>query len=353
MRRWVSVLCILLLCAAPLCACNAVPQRQQVYYDLFDTVTVIVGYERSAETFAATAQRIHDLLLEYHRLYDIYYAYDGLTNLHTVNRCAANGPVAVDTRIMALLQFGMQMHAASGGAVNIAMGSVLRLWHDCRTAALTHPEDAAIPTAAALQQAAMHCSMDDLLLDAAAGTVTFADPALQLDVGAIAKGYALEQVCLQLMEEGVNGYSVSLGGNVRTVGTRADGQDWLLAVQNPDASADFYACRLLLDAGALVTSGSYQRYFTVAGVDYHHIIDPETLMPGARYRSVTILCGDSGLADALSTALFNLSPAQGEALLAAYPGAQAMWIETDGTYYSTPGFLARCTQWMGEDLEES
>ena len=87
----------------------------------------------------------------------------------------------------------------------------------------------------------------------------------------------------------------------------------------------------------MVTSGDYQRYFTVDGVTYHHIIDPDTLYPADHWRSVTILCPDSGLADALSTALFTLPQQEGQALLDAF-GAQAMWVQPDGGILYSPGF---------------
>ena len=87
----------------------------------------------------------------------------------------------------------------------------------------------------------------------------------------------------------------------------------------------------------MVTSGDYQRYYTVDGVRYHHIIDPDTAYPAGRYRAVTVLCGDSGLADGLSTALFTMSQEDGEKLLALH-GAEAMWVLPDGSMEYSSGF---------------
>jgi thiamine biosynthesis lipoprotein len=96
--------------------------------------------------------------------------------------------------------------------------------------------------------------------------------------------------------------------------------------------------------GALVTSGVYERYYTVDGTQYHHIISPETLMPTRYYKAVTILCGDSGLADGLTTALFNMPLAKGLKLIEALGGdktlggVEALWVTNDGAVVKSPGF---------------
>lgn len=92
-----------------------------------------------------------------------------------------------------------------------------------------------------------------------------------------------------------------------------------------------------MSGGAVVTSGDYQRTYTVDGKQYHHIIDPQTRMPAAYWRSVTVVCEDSGLADALSTAMFLLPAESGMALAESY-GVEVLWIGTDGEEIMTPGF---------------
>ena len=98
-----------------------------------------------------------------------------------------------------------------------------------------------------------------------------------------------------------------------------------------------YLHKLSISSGSVVTSGDYQRAYMVAGQVYHHIIDPDTLYPSTLWSSVTIVCPDSGLADALSTALFLLPQAEGQALLDHF-GALAMWVDRDGNIFYSPGF---------------
>lgn len=300
------------------------------WWDVFDTVTVVTGYASSEEEWQQQSQAIHDDLLQYHQLFDIYNTYDGLTNMATVNAQAGQEPVTVDADLFALLQFGKQAYELTDGACNIAAGTVLSLWHDARTAAeAASPETALtagiLPTEAALLQAAGHMNMDDLVLDETAHTVQFADPELQLDVGGIAKGWAVEQTAQKAEARGLTSAILNVGGNVRAIGKKPDGSRWTAGVQDPDGDA--YLAQISLEPGqSLVVSGDYQRYFTVDGVRYHHLIDMTTLQPARYCRSVAILCTDSGIGDALSTGLFCLPQDQGQAVLAKVDGASALWV---------------------------
>jgi len=323
--RLASALLALLLLSG--CA----PQKQkyeETWLDVFDTVTTLSGYARQEASFQEEAGNVHDALMEYHQLFDVYHDYGGIANLKTVNDNAGISPVKVDGKILALLKACREYDALTSGKVNAAMGSVLRLWHEAREAGLQHPESAALPDPNALTEAAKHCSWDTVILDEENSTVYLSDPAQRLDVGAIAKGWAAEQVRAILPE----GYLLSLGGNVVAKGGKPGGSPWKVGVQDPDGG-DEYLKILELTGGSAVTSGDYQRYYTVDGARYCHIIDPDTGMPGTLYRSVTVLCENSALADCLSTALFLLPREEGLAL-AWQCGAQAIWVLPDGTVLS-------------------
>ena len=217
------------------------------------------------------------------------------------------------------------------------MGAVLSVWHDCREAALAG-KDVRVPSEDELRNACEHCRIEDLILDPERGTAELADPLMSLDLGAVAKGYAAEMAVRALEQAGFTGYALNLGGNVRTLGTKPGGESWVAGVQEPTESGDgAYRLRMGLTDAALVTSGSYQRYYEADGVRYHHIISPDTLFPRNDFLSVTIRCGDSGLADALSTAVFNMDLAEGTAFLNALEGVDACWILADGSLRMTEG----------------
>ena len=321
------------------CAAQAAPEQALQRYEasfltLFDTVTTIVGYAETKEDFERTAQTFHDALLEYHQLFDVYHDYDGMNNLKTVNDNAGGEAVQVDRRIIDLLLFCEELEQLTQGRVDVTMGSVFALWHEAREDGVNDPEHAALPDAAALEAASEHTGFHLLEIDEEACTVRLTDPDARLDVGAVAKGYAVEQVC----RTSPAGLLVSVGGNVRATGPKPEGNaPWVVGVQKPDGGKTDYLHTLYVEDASVVSSGDYQRYYTVDGVRYHHIIDPDTLYPGRQWRAVTVLCGDSGLADGLSTALFLLPYEEGAAL-ALQCGAEAMWVAADGTQLYTDGF---------------
>lgn len=330
----------------PAASSESVAEVKLIRYDanflrVFDTVTTITGYAEDEETFTAYATQIHDQLWEYHRLYDIYNDYEGINNIKTINDQAGIAPVVVDERIIDLLEMSKEMYERSGGSFNVAMGSVLKIWHDYRTEGIENPEQAKLPPMADLQEAAGYVDMDLVEIDRDASTVYLPRAGMRLDVGAIAKGYATEQVSQNAEATGMTHALLSVGGNVRAIGIRADGVKWQVGIQNPDVKSEVkYLHRVELDDMSLVSSGTYERYYTVEGKQYHHIIHGETLMPSELYVSVSILCRDSGLADALSTAIFNMPLEEGTAFIEGFEGVEAMWIEPDGRETFSSGFRA-------------
>ena len=327
-----KIIPLALLCAL-LAGCGKEKQvYQTVFLDVFDTVTTLRGYEEDEETFRRRSDQVHQALTEYHRLFDIYNDWPG--GLKEVNDQAGVAPVKVETPVLDLLEDCRRDYERTGGKVNAAMGSVLYLWHQAREAGLNDPEHAALPDMEELREAAQHTSFDTVVIDREAGTVFLTDPMQRLDVGAIAKGWAAQRVS-QLLPQG---YMLNVGGNVCTRGAKPDGSKWNIAVQSPNAGEE-NLCVVSLAGQSLVTSGDYQRGYTVDGVNYHHIIDPDTRMPSTYWRSVSILCDDSGLADCLSTALFLLPLEEGKALAESL-GAEVMWVDAEMNITQTPGFEA-------------
>ncbi len=331
--------CLILAACLLLSGCSIRQEQKKynaTYLTLFDTVTTVVGFAESEEAFTATAQKIHDELLIYHQLFDIYNEYEGINNLKTINDNAGIAPVKVDEKIILLLKGCKSYYGFTGGKVNAAMGSVLQLWHEARNDGINDPANAYLPDADALAEAAKHTDPNNIIIDEAASTVYLSDPQMRLDVGAIAKGWAAEEVA----EAAPSGLLISVGGNVCATGPKDEaGTPWVVGIENPNGGD--YLHTIYVSSGSVVTSGDYQRAYAVDGTVYHHIIDPNTLFPSAYWRSVTIVCQYSTLADALSTALFLLPLEEGQALLkktASMGGAEAMWVDAAGKIYYSENF---------------
>ena len=336
MKRILCLLLIVLIlsgCAMP----TTKPERkiyEATFLELFDTVTVIKGPSDSKDAFSKLANDIHDRLEEYHRLFDIYNDYEGTNNLKTVNDRAGISPVEVGRKIIDLLLDCKRYYDLTGGKVNVAMGSVLRLWHEARNDGIHDPVNAKLPNAEDLESAGAHMDFSAVVIDEQASTVYITDPRVQLDVGAVAKGWSAQRIA----ENAPEGLLISVGGNVCSTGPKDEsGTPWVVGVQNPNGGD--YLHTIYVSGGSVVTSGDYQRSYMVNGKIYHHIIDPKTYYPSTYWRSVTIICADSGLADALSTALFLLPLEEGQQLLEQC-SAEAMWVDADANQYYSPGFHA-------------
>ena len=329
-----AVLLWLLIMVSALSGCAApVKQRYQaVNTALFDTVTTVLGYEPDEQTFRDRADMVFSELETYDRLYDIYHEYPGLINLCTINSHPGE-EFQVDQKIIDLLLLAKEADQFSGHRTDAMFGAVLQLWHGKREWGMEHPDEAVLPNEGELQDKAEHTGFQFLEINPERKTVRLTDPQASLDVGALAKGFATQRVCEMLPE----GYLISAGGNVSATGPKPDGSVWTVGIQDPDGNGSEYLYKVGIARGSVVTSGDYQRYYTVDGVQFHHIIDPETLYPGRNWRSVSIIAEDSGLGDALSTSLFLMNLEEGQRLIESL-GAEAMWIAPDGTEYFSPGF---------------
>lgn len=337
----VIILVFLLPVSLSSCGGGKISRYEAEFLNLFDTLTTIVAYTGSKEEFASQVELIHEKLEEYHKLYDIYNDYEGISNIKTINDNAGISPVKVDKRIIDLIEYARTWYEKSDGKINIAMGAVLKIWHDYREAGLEDPEKAELPPWDELKEASLHTDFSKVIVDREASTVFLQDPEMRLDVGAVAKGYAVEQVVGIAEKNGFTSGLLSVGGNVRAIGGKGkDSAPWSVGIKNPFNDESRSELHILnLSDMSLVTSGSYERYYTVDGRNYHHIIDPATLYPAEYFVSVSIVCRDSGMADALSTAVFNMTYEQGREFIESLPDVEAMWVMPDGRQLYSSHFM--------------
>ena len=350
-KRLLPLLTALVLLAGLLMSCAPKPQYKKYrseFMDTFDTNVIVMAYASSQAEYDALYDIVHDEFVRMHRLFDIYHTYSGINNIKTINDNAGIQPVKVDADIIELIELSKEWDKKTDGVVNIALGSVLSIWHEYREAGISDPGSAQLPPMADLKAASAHTDIDKVIVDKAASTVYLADPDMSLDVGAVAKGYATEAVARLLMEKGYGSVLISAGGNIRAIGAPLDGvrKKWGVGIKDPNSPlAGSTDESNLLDVAfvtdmSVVSSGVYERFYTVDGRQYHHLIDPDTLMPSTYYKAVTVVTQDSGIADLLSTALFLMPPDMAQEFAESLDGAEALWILPDDTVVTTGGMKA-------------
>ena len=308
------------------------------YFGYFDTVSTVVGYFDNESEFLKVSELVNMRLEEYHSLYDIYNSYPDIINLNDVNNLygGVHKKFTVDEKIIDMLLYAKELYLLTGGEMNVAMGSVVSMWHECREAARKN-NFASLPDSKELAEAALHTDINSLVIDEEACSVYITDPKMTLDVGAVAKGYATEMIAKELESMGVGGVALNIGGNIRVIGSKPGNEPWFVGIENPFPDLpDAYCEYVEIYNGAIVTSGSYQRFFSIDERKYHHIIDKDTLYPSENFVLVSVWSRSSALSDSLSTALFSMDKKSGKALVEGLDGVEAMWVSSGGEkFYST------------------
>ena len=283
----------------------------------------IMGTRVHAELFEEDGARAQALLAqviaEMRRIEQAYSPYVEESELSRLNREAGKGWVNVSAELLELLEQSAQASQMTGGAFDITYASVGR-YYDYRAGA--RPDDAKLK--AGLEA----INYEFVELDPAAGRVRFLHPLVYVDLGGIAKGYAVDRCIELLAEAGITQASVAAGGDSRILGDRF-GEPWTVGIQDPRAPDSMAVLLPLVDV-AVSTSGDYERFFVEDGIRYHHIIDPSTGDSARQSWSVTILGTEATLTDALSTSVFVLGPDKGLALIDRLPGIDAIIIDADG-----------------------
>lgn len=264
---------------------------------------------------------------------------DSLTSFHSpseltrINAAAGKGPVAVNREVLALIDQSLEFAATSKGAFDPTMGPVSRLWH------FSGEGEARVPEAEEIRTALTKTGWQKVSVDLAAGTVSLAEKGMLIDLGGIAKGYALDRAGSVLKKLGVSAALINAGGNILALGEKGPGKPWRVGVQDPRNPTGIAAVLAVKDR-YVATSGDYERFIEKDGTRYHHILDPRTGYPSRGAQSVTVITSDGATGDALSTAAFVLGPEEGLKLIESTPHAEGLIIDSQGNRSTTSGASA-------------
>ncbi|MEO6366365.1 MAG: FAD:protein FMN transferase [Steroidobacteraceae bacterium] len=262
---------------------------------------------------------IEAVLADMRRIDALMSTYKPDSEISRVNVNAAKGPVPISAELFSLLETSQQYSRLSAGVFDITYASVGYLY-DYRQ----HVK----PDEKAIDVALNSVDYRQLKLDAARHTIAFGRPGMRIDLGGIAKGYAVDRGIEILKARGLAHAMVNAGGDTRVSGDRF-GKPWVIGIRHPDRK-DEVALKVPLVDAAFSTSGDYERFFDEGGVRYHHILNPKTGKSPHEVRSVTIIASNATRTDGLSKTVFILGPKAGLEFINKLPDADAIVIAADG-----------------------
>ena len=340
--------------------------KEKVYTEivdgLFDTVHVISGYDKSEQEFKKKVKFYQEEMEKLHKLYTSYEDFQGINNISTINENAGIKPVKVDRNIIDLLKDTLERNKEISDKVNIAAGNVIDLWDKAKT-------EGKLPEQSELEKMQKCAKTENIVIDEQNSTVFIKERCTKLNLGAVAKGYAVEQVTKKMEKAGMTSFIISAGGNVKVVGKRKISKkeseitdlkscknQFCIGIALPlyndnniDKSNPYnngkndYLAKISAENMSIVTTGNYQRYFVMDNKVYGHVINLETLKPEDSFASVSVITEDSGLADFMSTTLFLLSYEEGKALIEKMGKKEkidVIWAMKNGDVVSSEGLIS-------------
>ncbi|MEO8678694.1 MAG: FAD:protein FMN transferase [Vicinamibacterales bacterium] len=295
------------------------PLSSRVHRYLMGTSMTIEVYGGDPKSRADAIDEAFASMVEIDRLMSNY---RDDSELAQINAHAAERPIRVSEPMWGVLSAAQLVSQRSGGAFDISVGPLVRLWG-------FHDKQPHVPTDAELRQVRPLVGYENVVLDAAAHTVAFRRSGVELDLGGIAKGFAVELAGGVLRRRGFAGL-IDAGGNQYLVGHPIGKSAWQIGIEDPDQTGALLGV-LDVDGGAVSTSGGYHNFFVADGKTYGHLLDPRSLQPSTSALSVTIVSPDATLADALSKPAFILGPAAGLRFVESFPGTMAIIASRSAT----------------------
>lgn len=292
------------------------------YMDTHIYVKIVSDNEEKANKILSNVENIYKT---YHELSDKYNEYEGIKNLYYLNyNNDTSEYIEIDEKLYDLLQFGIDAYNKTNGLIDISIGNVLDIWKSYRTS------EYGVPTLEELQAVKTDKIEDIILKD---GKIK--NNHVNIDLGALTKGYTTEKVKEYLISEGVTNYIVNAGGNV-IVGENVDKSKYSIGLEDPDDTTGIY--KVIYGKNiSIITSGGYNRYYEWNGQKYNHIINPDTLFPTNYMKSVSVITNNSAYGDMLSTMLFLMDIDSGLEYVNSVDGIEAIWYTNDNQIITSNG----------------
>jgi len=303
-----------------------VVKRAQMHMGTLVTITAVAENELIAQAAVSSG------FAEIRRLDELLSTWIPTSELSRVNAAAGSAPVLVSSETLAVVQYSFQVAEMTDGGFNIAIGPAVEAW------SVTDRQH--IPTEAELQQLMPLVDLHGLHVDVGSRTISLERAGMRIDVGGIGKGYAADRAVEMMRKAGAIAGVVALSGDIKTFGRLPGGHGFPVGIQHPRKEGAVLAW-IDLEDEAISTAGDYERYFEREGVQYHHILDPQTLQPARGCQSVTVIAREGVWADGLDTGIFVMGPERGMELVEHLADIEAIIVDADGRMLVSSGMKSR------------
>ncbi len=312
MKTRVLSLAIAISCLG-LASCKIEPKTEYV----LGTVCTVNLYDKGTKAI------YDELFARLREIESIQSANDDESNIAEINVAAGIRPVKAAPDTLTVLAAALEYSESTNGEFDPSVGPLVKAWN-------IGSDSAAVPSNDARQKAMSLIDYRDILIDQTAGTVFLRKRGMKLDLGAIAKGYAADELAEIIERHGIKKAIIDLGGNILAIGEKAPNTPWTIGIRDPEQKTGSAILSLKVKDMSIVTSGTYERYFIQDGKPYHHILDPHTGYPADNgLLSVTIVTPVSMTADALSTSVFLLGPEKGMEYIERTKDTEAIFINVN------------------------
>jgi thiamine biosynthesis lipoprotein len=285
-------------------------------------ITVVATNENWAN------ERIANATNEIKRIEKLLTTYDESSQTNQINQQAGVAPVKVSTEFFSLVQRSIKISELTQGAFDITYGSIdKKLWNFDKTMT-------ALPDAETAKSMVRLINYKNILLDETNSTVMLKEKGMRIGFGGIGKGYAAEMAKALLIKEGATSGIVNASGDLAAWGVQANGRPWTIGIAHPD-NARLPFSKLNITNMAVATSGNYEKYVMIGGKKYSHTINPKTGLPVTGIKSVTIICPNAELADAMATPVTIMGVKAGLGLINQMNGIECILIDDNNHLFSS------------------
>lgn len=323
-KKKILIVFILFLFLCTGCSFQNKEYTMNLYY--MDTYIYVKFYSRDKNLSLQVKEEIEKIYKEYHQLTDRYQSYEGIFNVYDIYHNEEKSDIlTLDSKLYELLDYSDNFQEKTEGLFTIDIGAIVDVWKKYRD------QGYGLPTKQELKKAN---NKQELVL---LGNNQIKNNHPNLDLGAISKGYATQKVGEYLKSVGITEYLINAGGNV-LVGTNPEKDTYRIGIQGPNKDGTLVT---VVNGSniSVVTSGSYERNYVYQGKTYSHIIDPNSLYPADKLKSVTVITFDSALGDLLSTTLFLMDIEEGLEFIKEYD-AEVIWVTNEDEIIRSEGFSA-------------